>query len=232
MKFSFLLTSSWISPRPPTYWNLPEPVTSPLGPWFPGTFVFFFLEFFTLSFWCSTSSRSCLGKDAWELKLWEPGCLEVLYSSCPHTCGRVWAPFCSSVSHLPVLLLKPLYVIVFSLRIEIFSVKFKTPSMVMSFWVCFYLMSCPHFGLLSSMLSIFLDLLLWFLPIHFLSLELNYWTFWIDTLIFLGFPFSFWKTFSTLSSSPSVEFFSFYFEELFLVLPVPILYSPVFVPWI
>lgn len=51
-----------------------------------------------------------------------------------------------------------------------------------------------------------------------LSLELNYWTFWIDTLIFLGFPFSFWKTFSTLSSSPSVEFFSFYFKELFLVL--------------
>lgn len=76
----------------------------------------------------------------------------------------------------------------------------------------------------------------WFIALissHSLSLSgIKLLAFWIDTLIFLGFPFSFWKTFSTLSSSPSVEFFSFYFEELFLVLPVPILYSPVFVPWI
>lgn len=50
---------------------------------------------------------------------------------CPHTRVRVRAPFCPS--HLPALLLKAFYVTVFSpLKLGGFSVKFRTPSTVMS----------------------------------------------------------------------------------------------------
>lgn len=116
---------------------------------------------------------------------------------CPRTWrGSVWAPSCSSLSHLPVLS-KPLHVTVFScMKMEGFSVACGAPCTVMSLWVCFYLMSCPHLGLLyleTPILQCWTFFFIYcfdFFPFTFsLFLELNCWTFWADTLFSQVFHF-------------------------------------------
>lgn len=104
-------------------------------------------------------------------------------------------PFLSVILDVSaVLILEPLCLTVFSsLRLAGFCVKCKIPSAVISLGVCFHPMSCRPFGLLyfgnfrSSVRGVFLDVFDFF-PFSLLFLEFNYWTFWIGSVISLGFP--------------------------------------------
>lgn len=138
--------------------------------------------------------------------------------------GRPQFPFLSVILDMSaVLILEPLCLTVFSfLRLTGFCVKCKIPSAVISLGVCFHPMSCRPFGLLyfgnlrSSVLGVFLDVFDFF-PFSHLFLEFNYWTFWIGSLISLGFPLLSGNILVALLLSSS-RFLSLRFSPSFCVL--------------
>lgn len=85
-----------------------------------------------------------------------------------------------------------------------FSLKFKTLSAAMSFGGSFHPLSCLFLRPLYLETPVFqcwpffLIYCFWFFSIHFLFVEFNCWTFWMDTLILHTLSTSFWKMLSPL----------------------------------